>query len=168
MLANNFANSKADFFLAAKWIYFTLRGDSNRFELLFGRFKQLVSSVTRCSASRRIATDNQSLVGKCSDVTSARSCVEQRHLDRAGYAQLANFSVRKAEIQSNPSRPRRSSLIRADDHAAITNENEPVDAETFTSRRDDLSECRRVGRLPGKTSIAIGRPSGSHSKLYTI
>ncbi|MEZ6118310.1 MAG: hypothetical protein R3C28_17320 [Pirellulaceae bacterium] len=149
VLANNFANSKADFFLAAKWICFTLRGDSNRFELLSVASSNSFRLRARCSASRRIATDNQSLVGKMFRCHLGQIlCVEQRHLDRAGCAQLANSLGTQG---GNPVQTIDTSQVFVDpsrrDHAAITNENEPVDAETFTSRRDDLSECRRVGRV---------------------
>ncbi|MEZ6119298.1 MAG: hypothetical protein R3C28_22385 [Pirellulaceae bacterium] len=149
VLANNFANSKVDFFLAAKWICFTLRGDSNRFELLFGRFKQLVSLASTLLgdvAGLRQTTSRSS--GKCLDVTSARSCVSNRDIHRAERAQLANSLGTQGR---NPVQTIDTSQVFVDpsrrDHAAITNENEPVDAETFTSRRDDLSECRRVGQV---------------------
>ncbi|MEZ6115011.1 MAG: hypothetical protein R3C28_00315 [Pirellulaceae bacterium] len=112
----------------------------------FGRFKQLVSLASTLLGERRIATDNQSLVGKmfrchrpdpvCRTETSG-SC--RLHNLRPRYARRKSSQpFDTAQVFVDPSRR---------DHAAITNENEPVDAETFTSRRDDLSECRRVGRV---------------------
>lgn len=167
VIVDDLAHSQSDRIFTLQRLACSLSCGDDLIQIFFRRLEQFFTLASPLLASSGFRHTISRSPGKCSSsVISARSFSSNSVRSILPAATSDRMpSDRSAEIHSSPSTSRRSSLMRF----VVIMPRSPTNTTFVMPNRLRTCATMRVNAfgsavLPGNTSTAIGRPSGSHSR----